>query len=129
MGIKIFLRKTSSQNCFRKLVTELPNIVDLNKLILCSGFFQEDIGGYLASTENNFCNMLNNNNVEVTTYGVYNNTWLNRYKNFITGLVSAGVKVKAMYKSGTKWHAKILIYKYDDHPVIDIIGRSNITRT
>jgi len=128
VGIKIFLRKTGKQNCFRAVATEFPKVATVDELILCSGFFQEDRWGYFASLENDFSSTLHNNNVKVTTYGIHNSQWTTSYINFVNNLRSAGVNVNAKRKASMRWHAKILIYKYKGAPIVGIIGSSNITR-
>jgi len=54
MGLIIFLRKRAQINWFRDIVIGSINSGAGNRVILCSGFFQEVEGKYQASMERNF---------------------------------------------------------------------------
>lgn len=128
MGIKILFRNAANINNFRQIITEIPQRTNVDEAILCSGFFQEGKGGYYASIENNFRNTLCQNNINITTIGVHNRMWKNDYIAFVKALRTAGVNVRGLYKSTFHWHAKIMLYKYQNHYVCGMIGSSNITR-
>ncbi len=130
MGLAIFLRKRQMQNKFREF---LINSIDTglgNKVLLCSGFFQEYFKGgpYQVSTEGNLNKVLLKHKIELTTVGVHNRGWLTPYQNFRNNLRTAGVTINAMLSKNYHWHAKIYILKIDDRPIFGIVGSSNMTR-
>lgn len=127
MGLMIFLRKRAQMNRFRDILIDSINSGAGNRVILCSGFFQEG-EKYQASIERSFAEVLQSRSIEITTIGIHNYNWLQKYKNFRNSLLSAGVNVTAKYTSNLKWHAKIFILKNNTNPVLGIIGSSNITR-
>lgn len=131
MGLIIFLRKQLNQNKFRNTVISSINTGEGNSAILCSGFYQENWHRnphYEVSTEGNFDQALINNNISLTTYGVYNYTWLQSYKNFRNNLRNKGININAKRVTQFHWHAKIFILKMDDRPILGIVGSSNMTR-
>lgn len=127
MGLMIFLRKRAQINWFRDIVIDSINSGAGNRVILCSGFFQEG-GKYHASIERNLAEVLHNRSIEITTIGIHNHNWLQKYKNFRNSLLYAGVNITAKYTSNLKWHAKIFNLKNNTNPILGIIGSSNITR-
>ena len=46
MGLNITLRTDESISLFKKYLLYLINIPDLTRLLVCSGYFQEDLWGY-----------------------------------------------------------------------------------
>lgn len=130
MGLVIFLRKRTQVNRFRDILIDSINLGIGNKAVICSGFFQElfKSNSYRASTERNFSNILSTKQIELTTIGIHNNTWMPSYKNFRDSLRTAGVNIAAKYAPSFHWHAKIFILKQNDNPILAIVGSSNITR-
>ncbi len=127
MGLMIFLRKRAQINWFRDILIDSINSGAGNRVILCSGFFQEG-GKYQASLEKNLARVLHRRSIEITTIGIHNYNWLEKYKNFRNSLLSEGVNITAKYTPNLKWHAKIFILKNNTNPILGIIGSSNITR-
>lgn len=127
MGLMIFLRKRAEMNWFRDILIDSINSGAGNRVILCSGFFQEE-EKYQASIERNLAEVLQRHSIEITTIGIHSYNWKQRYRNFRNSLLSAGVNITAKYTSNLKWHAKIFILKNNTNPVLGIIGSSNITR-
>lgn len=96
MGLMIFLRRRAQINWFRDIVIDSINSGAGNRVILCSGFFQEG-GKYQASIERNLARVLHSRSIEITTIGIHNYNWLQKYKNFRNSLLSAGVNITAKY--------------------------------
>lgn len=130
MKVVIFLRKNLPINRFRDLLISSIGSGKGNRVLLCSGFFQENYksSSYRATLEPRFIDALVKNKISLTTVGIHNNTWLPSYKAFITNLKKAKVNVFAKHLSALKWHAKVFILFKDDTPLFGIIGSSNITR-
>lgn len=129
MPIAIALRTTLATSHFRNaMITALNSGVGTEALI-CSGFFQENIGGggYQASLEPGFQNALLRNNIVVDTIGVYNGIWRPQYEEFVDNLRAAGIPITAWYIPGFKWHAKIFILSNQGVPLFGIVGSSNMT--
>ena len=132
MGLIIFLRKRLSHNKFREIILSSLNSGTGNQAVLCSGFYQENWlrnTHYEVSTEGNFDQILLNNNIHLTTIGVYNWSWLQAYKNFRNNLRNKGVNITARRARRFHWHAKVFILKKDDRPILGIVGSSNMTRS
>ena len=130
MNVAIILRKTHNVNIFRDVMLHSISNNCNSNVLLCSGFFQELFGkqSYQATLEQNFANILATNNINLTNIGIHNNFWLPSFKNFHVNLCNANVNVKSYRIKGNKWHAKIFIIKFQEHPLLCIIGSSNITR-
>ena len=134
MGLAIFLRKRLTPNHFRDLLIGSINTGLGDNALLCSGFFQENQeswgrrGHYQVSTEGNFSQILINNKINLTTVGIYNDYWLDSYRNFRNNLQAAGVTVTAKVATQFHWHAKIFVLKKGATPIFGIVGSSNMTR-
>lgn len=130
MSIAIILRKNPSHNWFRNIIIAAAQSSVGNNMLICSGFFQELFrnSSYQASLEGNIARILSNNNISVTTIGVHNPSWLQSYRNFRDSLLNAGVSVTSLVANYLHWHAKVLILKVDNNPILGIVGSSNITR-
>lgn len=131
MGLIIFLRKRLTENKFREVVLDSINTGTGNKVILCSGFYQENWfrnPSYEVSSEGSLDQILKNNNIELTTVGVHNAAWVQAYKNFRNNLRSKGVNITSKISKSYHWHAKIFILKMDDKPILGIVGSSNMTK-
>lgn len=126
MSILITFRKQLIPNRFNELLLGAINTGEGENLILASGFFQEN--SFSASTTTSLSISLRNNNILVTTIGVYNNIWLNQYKEFVRKLVLDGINVNPKIVRKSRWHAKIFILKKGVEPIFGIIGSSNMTR-
>lgn len=98
-----------------------------DRALICSGFFQEDIGGYQASMEANFIGSLASNGTALDLVGVYNGYWLQRYKDFADSMRTGGVTVRAKRAPKYRWHAKVFILKKNNRPIFGIVGSSNMT--
>ena len=101
-GLMIFLRKRAQINWFRDIVIGSINSGAGNRVILCTGFFQEVAGKYQASMEQNLAGVLHSRSIEITTIGIHSHSWLPKYKNFRNSLRSAGVNITAKYTSNLK---------------------------
>jgi hypothetical protein len=134
MGVAIFLRSRLAPNHFRHLMLNSLNTGIGDNALLCSGFFQENfvswgrMGNYQVSSDGDLPSILSNNNIRLTTVGIYNDTWLASYRNFCNNLRDGGVNVTAKVSARFHWHAKIFILKQGNTPVLGIIGSSNMTR-
>jgi phosphatidylserine/phosphatidylglycerophosphate/cardiolipin synthase-like enzyme len=126
----IILRKQKAPNRFRDIMVDSIRSGIGNNVLLCSGFFQElfKASPYRASNEKNLAQHLASKNLDVTTIGIHNQSWLVSYRNFRDALVKQGVNVSARFTGRLRWHAKIYIYSKDKDPLLGIIGSSNITR-
>ncbi|WP_297868484.1 restriction endonuclease PLD domain-containing protein [uncultured Flavobacterium sp.] len=127
MSLLILLRKSASVNRFHNLLINSIDSGEGDSALLCSGFFQE-MNNYSASLDSGLCSSLFNNNVSLTTIGVHNRMWLNRYRSFRDILISNGNTVNALITNNFHWHAKIFILKKQGEPIFGIIGSSNMTR-
>lgn len=129
MPIAIHLR-TDIENCLYRdaIIGSIASGLG-NKVLLCSGFFQENFQGsaYQATAEPGLIAGLRNHNVQIETFGIHNYSWLPSYKMFCGHLRAGGVNVTAWIQKGFQWHAKVFILKKDDVPVFGIVGSSNIT--
>lgn len=129
MPLAVFLRRSPETNLFRDSIVRSLSLGIADNAILCSGFFQEDgPNGYRASAEPGLVSALVNNSINLTTVGVHNYQWRDRYQAFHASLQSAGVRVDAYYKKGMKWHAKIFLLEKRGRCVLGIVGSSNVTR-
>ena len=129
MGIRIILRREAAINMFRDLLinTACSNIGD--KILICSGFFQERKSSrYSASSEKNFIHKFKKTKKEIITIGIHNYTWLGSYMNFVNEFRNLGIPIKAFKRKRFNWHAKMYFLFEKDTPIFAIIGSSNITR-
>ncbi|WP_178861770.1 phospholipase D-like domain-containing protein [Thiomicrorhabdus cannonii] len=127
--IAIFLRKNWTINRFRDAIITTFESPDVSEMILCSGFFQEN-KHYMAS--NDFKNICGKNKKTLKVVGLYSYNWRGDFDAFCQGVVNnncpACLTVKKFRVPGMKWHAKIMVGKKNNQPVIASIGSSNITR-
>jgi hypothetical protein len=110
MSLLILLRKSAPVNRFHNLLINSIDSSEGDSALLCSGFFQE-MNNYSASLDSGLCLSLLNNNVALTTIGVHNRMWLNRYRDFRNVLVNNGVNINALITNNFHWHAKVFILK------------------
>ena len=125
MSLLIILRKQLSPNRFNELLLNSIDSGEGDNAIICSGFFQEN--AFSASFTTGLCCTLRRNKINLTTIGVYNNSWVPQYKTFRDNLISCGNTVSAKKTRNNKWHAKIFILKKGNDPIFGIIGSSNMT--
>ena len=128
MPIAIVLRTTLATSHFRDAMLTAINSGAGTEALICSGFFQESIGGgYQASLEPGFAAALVANGIVVNTVGVYNGIWNDQYKEFVDNLMGAGITVLAWRMPKFKWHAKVFVLSRDGVPLAGIVGSSNMT--
>jgi len=130
MSIAIILRKNPSHNWFRNIILAALQYPAGDHVLICSGFFQElfNNSSYRISLEGNIASLLARNNISVTTVGIHNPSWLPSYRNFRDSLLNAGVSVTSLVTNYLHWHAKVLILKASNNPILGIVGSSNMTR-
>ena len=130
MGLKLILRRNSTINLFRDLLIDTACSNIGNKILICSGFFQEHFknSSYKATAEQNFISKFKNTKKEITTIGIHNNCWLPSYKNFVNEFRKHNIPIKALKRKKFKWYAKVYLLFEDDTPIFGIIGSSNITK-
>ena len=130
MSIAILLRNQQTPNVVLNLLLNAVQIPDINQIIICSGFFQENFNNstYCASTEGNLAQQLAASKAEVITVGIHNAQWRFSFDEFNNSLTTAGVNLAARKISGYKWHAKVFIASTRNGPVFSLIGSSNMTR-
>lgn len=130
MSIAIILRKNPAHNWFRDIILAALQFPAGDNILICSGFFQElfNNNSYRISLEGNIANILSRNNVSVTTVGIHNPSWLQSYRNFRDSLLNTGVSVTSLVTNYLHWHAKVLILKLGNNPILGIVGSSNMTR-
>jgi hypothetical protein len=105
MPIAIALRTTLVISHFRDAIITALNSGAGSEALICSGFFQESIGGgggYQASLEPGFAAALIANAIAVDTVGVYNGIWKGQYQEFFDNLSAAGIPMTAWYIPGFK---------------------------
>jgi len=125
--IAIFLRKNWKVNRFRNAIKTTFYSKDITEMILCSGFFQEN--QYFEASESFKSKKCNLKTLKLV--GIYSYTWKTQFNDFKNNIIlkncpSCLTVIK--YKiPGMKWHAKIMIGKINNNPVIATIGSSNIT--
>jgi len=125
--IAVFLRKDWKINRFRNAIQATFYSNDITEMILCSGFFQEN--QYFEASESFKTQQCNLKILKLI--GIYNYSWKTQFDNFKNNIVHKNcpccLTVKKYKIPGMKWHAKIMIGKINDNPVIATIGSSNIT--
>jgi HKD family nuclease len=100
---------------------------DISEMILCSGFFQQN---KKFSAGDDFNNINLNNKKTIKLVGVYNYLWKSSYDNFHNSIISNNpsfLNVEKYRIPSMGWHAKVMIGKQNESPVIATIGSSNIT--
>ena len=129
MSLAIFLRRSHAPNLFRDSIVKSLSLGIGDRAIMCSGFFQEETPpGYMASAEPGFASALAHNPIKLTTIGVHNYGWRDRYRAFRDNMTAAGATVDAYYKKGMNWHAKIFLLERRGRCILGIVGSSNVTR-
>lgn len=136
MAVKLLFRATSGPNHFREWAIAALNCKSVDKVLLCSGFFQQLRGtkkiSYRLASDKDFINALTSNPKRlVKTVGVHNHSWLADYRAFANALRKLSppsFTLNAYRSKRLKWHAKILILFVKGRPVFAIIGSSNMTR-
>ncbi|MGO6966648.1 phospholipase D-like domain-containing protein [Rhizobium leguminosarum] len=133
--IAIFLRKELTINRFSDAVLGALNCADVDRALVCSGFFQEDTNPARAlySVSDRKYDLVARAKAPITLDFVGYYGWQRQaYADFITGVKTKnrrrGVAVNAYRVKGDKWHAKICIAKNGNTPIFAAIGSSNMTR-
>jgi len=147
MGIALTLRNEDRLSYFKELMLGLLDLKIGNKVLICSGYFQEDYTtskfgtNYYASKEPNLngrtildCIDSSYNEVVLVGSRAFNNgrDWDNSYEKFVCELrrnYGAIPKISAHKNLGGHWHAKVFILLKDEKPVAGIIGSSNMTKS
>lgn len=130
--VAIFLRKSATENNFRRVLLSAFREDDFEHITICSGFFQER-GKYFASD----CFIKSPPHLAckrtVDVVGVYNGIWKGDFDKFVIGLrkitCGCGSPINIIKKRIKRyhWHAKIFIASDHNGPQLGIIGSSNIT--
>ncbi len=132
MGLAIFLRKNATPNYFQNIIIDSLKSKSGDEIILCSGFFQENLNGhnYQVSAEANFNATLRQNNIKVTAIGVHTGVWNKAFHDFVTNLRNGRnhTDITGWKITKFKWHAKIFILLKYGKPIMAIVGSSNMTR-
>lgn len=132
MGIIITLRTNPNISFFRRYLLGMIDYPTINKLVLCSGYIQENLYSYSILQDELLNHLLNRNfkiNV-ITVAGKFNNNkkWEKSYKDFINTLKSHKIPISSFIAKRKNWHAKIAIVLERGKPLAGIIGSSNLTR-
>ena len=131
-NIAIILRTAVTPNWFQQAIVSAVGFPPFERALLCSGFFQEGSGGYLAS--NTLVNGSHFNaraaHMDLTVVGTYNSYGLHPFTAFIA---SVRAKTRPQYltlrkRKTDRWHAKVFIAWESGVPAFAVIGSSNITR-
>lgn len=130
MTIAVVLRTDGSRNLFRDAVISILGSGDVDKAVLCSGFFQDNFKGssYQVSAERSLATVCAKSRVSLVTVGIHNSTWKPAYLNFRDNMKAAGANIQCLYKRGMRWHAKVFIGSMGGIPNVGIVGSSNMTR-
>jgi len=146
MGIIILYRNSLSQNLFNNiLINSIPlfgNSDNLAKILLCSGFFQENKlsscgpSSYMATCEPGLLHNIATHTSEAIFVGIHNYNWKNSYVNFAQNMKNFMAhhnqqegrqpNLHFFIRKPFNWHAKVFIINSEDK-YLAIIGSSNIT--
>ena len=132
MPIEITLRTKGSTSPFRNRLKWLCSLPVGDRLILCSGYFQEKNykGGYSILNDDLLKAIQKSGKItSIEIVGLMGSIHKSKgIRNFHNSLRSAGFRVDIFQPLNHKWHAKIAIRVDKDTPLIAIIGSSNLTR-
>lgn len=126
MGFKVVLRQRHMPNHFRQFLLAALNSGQVDRAIVCSGFFQER-QNYALSTDTDFTNALINNSISLVTLGIHNYQWRFEYDAACVNLFNCGVNISSFISRRYHWHGKIFIAYTGNIPVFAIVGSSNMT--
>lgn len=148
MGIILTLRDQEKLSYFKELMLDLLDLKIGNKVLICSGYFQENytpsqkssVPRYYVSKEKNYkgktiLDCIDFTYKEVTLVGsrAFRNTeWDHSYQDFVIELrkrYGAKPSIIAHRNIGGNWHAKVFILLKDEEPIAGIIGSSNLTKS
>ncbi|MEJ2437784.1 MAG: hypothetical protein P8Y35_07355 [Sulfurovaceae bacterium] len=129
--IAVFLRKDWKVNRFRSAIQSAFCSDDITEMILCSGFFQEDTHFKASNSFKKTVCTYPPNIKTLKLVGIYSYTWKTKFDDFANNLILNNcpmcLNVKKYRVPGMKFHAKMMIGKIKNEPVIATIGSSNIT--
>ena len=131
----ITLRRGPQESPFRELLLALCSANTGGGLLLCSGYIWEETSGYAVSVDGlaaAIARGVNPHDVELV--GIKNSKpgtkpdWEKMFKDFVSALRGAAVRVRPQLSSSRNWHAKAAV-RFDDegNPVAGILGSSNLT--
>ncbi|AZC26285.1 hypothetical protein C4K39_4638 [Pseudomonas sessilinigenes] len=143
MGFNILLRNSKRLSYFKRYLLRMLKFEAVNEVVLCSGYFQEDLWGYsvldddvlqaLKSKADNEKFKINfiagKFKVDKKTQQVDSeDVWFPSYKNFLKRLNAEGVGFEAYIAKDKNWHAKVALFLINGVPIAGIVGSSNMTR-
>lgn len=126
MGFNVVLRTRHTPNYFRQYLLAALNSGEVDKAIICSGFFQE-LPNYGLSRDTDFTNALLHNSISLLTLGIHNRQWRQQYDDACLNLRNRGVNILGYISRHYRWHAKIFIAYKKSTPILAIVGSSNMT--
>lgn len=137
--IAISLRTKVNFSYFKNNLLGILSCPHFNKVVICSGYFQENLYGYSISSDDLLSTILANSNYPNIEYIIIGGQFYNSYKlgksdwhiafdDFLRTLSHNGINFTAFIEKRKKWHAKISLGLENDIPKVAIIGSSNITR-
>lgn len=133
--ITISLRTDASISYFRRNLLKILDYPNFTKVIISSGYFQENLFHYNILNDGILSSILgnpNSANIEYTIIaGKFNRTsdpWRNSFDTFLRNLRHNGVNFRAYIEKRGKWHAKIAIGIEINKPKVVLLGSSNLTR-
>ncbi len=142
MGLNILLRSSDAVSYFKRYLLKLLQMKDLTEVVLCSGYFQEDLWAYSVLHHDDLLKTIQNHpnfgglkfhivagkfKTDKKT-GKIADAWYDSYKSFLQELSKAHVNFDAYVAKKKNWHAKIVLFISNGVPVAGIIGSSNLTK-
>jgi hypothetical protein len=136
--IAIALRTNENISYFRRNLISLLSYPDFTKIVICSGYFQENYKGsaYRILNDGILSTILSNpnyKNIEYIIVGgqfgvIKTDLWRLSFNKFLSGLKVNKINFKAFVDPKGKWHAKISIGIENSIPKTVLIGSSNMSR-
>lgn len=133
--ITISLRTDANLSYFRRNLLKILDYPNFTKVIISSGYFQEDLYYYNILNDGILSSILGNPNYGKIEYiiiaGKFNkpsDPWKSGFDNFLRNLRLNGVNFRAYTERRGKWHAKIVIGIEQNKPKALLLGSSNLTR-
>jgi len=136
MGLVLTLRQDEKKSYFKELMMEILVKGNADEILLCSGYIQEDMYSFFASSErdmsgNTFIGSVKNfKTVSIVGHkGKAGSMWDSSFIKFVNTIktLSTG-KVTGYISVERNWHAKVAIILRDGEPIAGVIGSSNMTR-
>jgi phosphatidylserine/phosphatidylglycerophosphate/cardiolipin synthase-like enzyme len=138
MGIQIILRQDASTSYFKRYFLALVQHTSLTELLICSGYFQEDLWGYSVLADDLLYAIQNHANKSkiklIVVGGKFQSRsgvidqWEVAYHKFVYKVQQAGISYDAYLAKKNNWHAKIAIARGQKKFIGAIVGSSNLTR-